>query len=204
MVTHDRFAADYAHRSLRPVNGVIEDKPVFAQLSCCMSPGLQLTYSRSNVCSRSSVSHFRDVCEVMKRSVSTILIPLLLVSQSLFSVPHSHAGSSIAEPDGHAARSHVHLHGAHHHHGHYDDETPSSTGEQVPDHDSDVVYDGDDQLLYEGKVANTARAELAALYFIGDDSSAIAALCRICGRLTSPAVLRSKCALYSQLLSIRC
>jgi len=89
-------------------------------------------------------------------------------------------------------------------HGHHDDETPSSTGEQVPDHDSDVVYDGDDQLLYEGKVANTARAELAALYFIGDDSSAIAALCRICGRLTSPAVLRSKCALYSQLLSIRC
>ena len=140
----------------------------------------------------------------MNRAVSSILILLLLVSQSFFSVPHSHAGSSIAEPDGHDARPHVHLHDAHHH-GHHDDsdEMPASTSEHVPDHDSDAVYASDDQLLHDGKVAKVAKAELIALYFVGDDSSANAALSRRCSQLTSPPQ-RPKCARYLQLLSIRC
>jgi hypothetical protein len=150
--------------------------------------------------------NFRPVCETMYRAVSTILIPLLLVSQSLFSVPHSHTGSSIVEPDGHAARPHVHLHVADHHHGDHDDgeKKPSSTGEHVPDHDSDAAYAGDYQLMHDGKVAKVAKAELTALYFIGDESSANVVLCRLCSHLTSSPVLRPKCALYLQLLSIRC
>lgn len=142
----------------------------------------------------------------MNRAVSSILIPLLLVSQSLFSVPHSHAGSSIAEPDGHAARPHVHLHDAHHDHGHHEDgdDTPSSTGEQVPDHDSDAFYAGDDQLLHDGKMAKVPNAELTAVYFFADDSSAKVGLCRHWVQPDSPPMLRPKCALYLQFLSIRC
>lgn len=142
----------------------------------------------------------------MNRAVSLILIPLLLVSQSLFSVPHSHAGSSIIEPDGHAARPHVHLHVAHHADGDHEDgdNTPSATGEQVPDHDSDAVYVGDDQLLYNGKVAKVAKAELAAVYFLGDESSANAALGRLWIQHAAPSMLRPKCARYLQFLSIRC
>ena len=143
----------------------------------------------------------------MNRAVSTILIPLLLVSQSLFSLPHSHAGPSIAEPDGHSARPHFHFHDAHHDHGHHEngDDTPSSTGEQVPDHDSDAVYVGDDQLLHDGKVPKVAKAELTAVYFITDDSSANAALGRLWSQLGSPPLLlRPKCVRYLQLLSIRC
>lgn len=142
----------------------------------------------------------------MNRAVSTILIPLLLVSQSLFSVPHSHAGSSIVEPDRHAARPHVHLHDAHHH-DHHDgsDDAPTSTGEQVPDHDSDAFYAGDDQLLHDGKVAKVARAELTAVYFITDDSSLNTASGRLWTQDCSPSLLlRPKCARYLQLLSIRC
>lgn len=142
----------------------------------------------------------------MNRAVSSILIPLLLVSQSLFSVPHSHAGSSIAEPDGHSARPHVHLHDSHHDHGHHEDgdDTSSSTGEQVPDHDSDAAYAGDDQLLHDGKVAKVANAELTAVYLIADDSSAKVASRRFWIQPDSPPVLRPKCALYLQFLSVRC
>lgn len=142
----------------------------------------------------------------MNRAVSSILIPLLLVSQSLFSAPHSHAGSSIAEPDGHAARPHVHSHGAHHHHGHHEhgDDTPPSTGEQVPEHDSDAFYAGDDQILHDGKVAKVANAELVALHFIVDDSSAKVALRRLWVQPDSPPALHPKWALYLQFLSIRC
>lgn len=146
------------------------------------------------------------VCEIMNRAASSILIPLLLVSQSFFSAPHSHAGSSIAEPDGHAARPHVHFHAGHQHHGHHDigDDTPPSTGEQVPDHDSDAVYAGDGQLLRNGKVARVDKTELTAMYFIADDSSANAALGRLWIQLDSPPVRRPKCALYLQFLSVRC
>jgi len=141
----------------------------------------------------------------MNRAISSILIPLLLVSQSLFSVPHSHAESSIAEPDGHAARPHVHLHDAHPDHGHHKDadDASSSTGEQVPDHDSDAVYAGDDKLLHDGKVAKVAQAELTAVYFIADELSANAALSRLLSQLDSTPVLRPNCAIYLQFLSIR-
>jgi len=137
----------------------------------------------------------------MNRAVSAILIPLLLVSQGIFSVPHSHAGTSVVEPEGHAARPHVHLHGADHHH--ESDESPLAPTEQVPDHDSDAVYAGDVQLLNGGKVAKVAKAEFSAMCMICDESATIA-MSRLCTRLASPLVLRSKCALYLQLLSIRC
>ena len=143
----------------------------------------------------------------MNRAVSSILIPLLLVSQSLLSVPHSHAGTPIVEPDGHAARPHFHFHDAHHDHGHHEDgdDTPSSNDEQVPDHDSDAFYAGDDQLLHDGRVPKIAKAELTAVCSISDDSSANETLGRFWSQPGSPPLpLRPKCARYLQLLSIRC
>lgn len=144
----------------------------------------------------------------MNRAVSTILIPLLLVSQSLFSLPHSHAGSSIAEPDGHTARPHIHLHDhAHrdHHHGDGDDEHSSDEAprEQVPDHDSDAFYSGDVQLLNDGKVAKVAKAEFVSVFLFCDEFAKVRAN-RLRTEFESPPLLRPTCALFLQLLSIRC
>ncbi len=137
----------------------------------------------------------------MNRAVSTILILLLLVSQSLFSAPHSHAGTSVVEPDGHSSRPHVHLNGSENHH--EDDDSPSSPSEHSPDHDSDAVYAGDIQLRNDGQVVEVAQAELSGLCSICDDSMT-SAVSRLCTRHHSPPRLRSKCAPYLQLLSIRC
>jgi hypothetical protein len=144
----------------------------------------------------------------MNQAVSTVLIPLLLVSQSLCSVPHSHAGTSVSEPDGHAARPHVHLHHAdhddHHNDGHESDSKPE---EQLPDHDSDhdsdAVYAGDIQLLNDVKLAKVAKAEVSALCLLGDEPSTTV-VSQLCTRQHPPPIPHSQCALFLQLLSIRC
>ncbi len=80
----------------------------------------------------------------MNRFLSLLLIPFFVLGQCL---PHSHAGSGVAEPDGHALRPHVHLHG--HDHAHDSDheyldesESTSSSDSLSPaaEHDSDAVY----------------------------------------------------------------
>jgi hypothetical protein len=164
----------------------------------------------------------------MNRAVSTILIPLLLMSQNLFSVPHSHVGMSIVESESHSARPHIHLRHTHRHradHGHdggnnghgehvavehvaeghgAGGQAPTEQHpEQLPDHDSDAVYAGDTQLLNDGRITRVAHAELAAVCVICDESEAIA-VSWLCTQLTSPPLQSPKCALYLQLLSIRC
>ena len=140
----------------------------------------------------------------MNLAVSIILIPLLLVSQSLFSIAHSHTGTSVAEPDGHAARPHVHLPDADHDHDRHGNETQPWTVQQVPDHDSNAVYAGDIQLLHDSKVARVATAELTASNVVGGETSASIVLWRLCTQLTSPPMLRPKCARYLQFLAILC
>ncbi|QEG41304.1 hypothetical protein [Roseimaritima ulvae] len=80
----------------------------------------------------------------MTRFISLLLIPFLVLGQCL---PHSHAGSGVAEPDGHALRPHVHLHAHDHahgdHHEHADESESSSPSDSLSpaaDHDSDAVY----------------------------------------------------------------
>ncbi|TWU22393.1 hypothetical protein Pla52o_34490 [Novipirellula galeiformis] len=87
----------------------------------------------------------------MIRFVSLLLIPFFVLGQAL---PHSHAGTSVAEPDGHALRPHLHLHSHDHHHGdetHHHDHADRHAGEEdlaadaqgispAPDHDSDALY----------------------------------------------------------------
>ncbi len=139
----------------------------------------------------------------MQRAISSILIVLLL-SQSLVSVPHSHAESSIGESGRDAVRPHIHLHETAHHHGHGDsEEAPSAPLERIPDHDSDAVYAGDSCLLNDVKDTKIAKAELSAIR-VNCDESAKVAVARLDARLIPPLVLRFNCALYLQLLSIRC
>ena len=84
----------------------------------------------------------------MCKFVSLLLIPLIVLGQSL---PHSHTGTGVAEPNGHSQRPHVHFHShdhlakAHTHHNH----KPSSKDKKsrhcelvapLADHDSDAIY----------------------------------------------------------------
>ncbi|MFG0261361.1 MAG: hypothetical protein ACF788_03125 [Novipirellula sp. JB048] len=88
----------------------------------------------------------------MVRFVSLLLIPFFVLGQAL---PHSHAGTGMVEPDGHALRPHLHLHSHDHHHHHGDEHhhhhaEVQDPGAQaagisagifpVPDHDADALY----------------------------------------------------------------
>lgn len=97
----------------------------------------------------------------MCRLVSLVLIPLLLVGQSV-GLAHTHEGQGIAEPVDHAVRPHFHTHGAkghrHHHHSHANTtanglgrvkhhdqgnvhESPQpASWRSMDDHDEDAVY----------------------------------------------------------------
>ena len=100
----------------------------------------------------------------MDRFVSSSLIPLLLLGQSL-GVPHAHAG--IPDPGHVAARPHLHLLGgdldAHpDHHGHADDHA-TAVDEHLHnmiwdtdpiDHDSEAIFVGDTHLFHRAKPAN--------------------------------------------------
>jgi hypothetical protein len=84
----------------------------------------------------------------MNRVLSLLLIPLFVLGQCL---PHSHAGSGVAEPDDHALRPHLHLHGHAHdgvhahddHHQHASEDDSASQDallSPAAEHDSDAVY----------------------------------------------------------------
>lgn len=139
----------------------------------------------------------------MNQTISTILIPLLLVSQSLFSVPHSHAGTSVNEPEGHAAKAHVHWSWEHHD----ADSESSPASDDEHDHDSDAIYGGDTQFLNDARTGEIAQHELSIDCFIYDDVRIVEATTAnsiLRSRQPAPETLRPKCARYLQLLSIRC
>ncbi|WP_345684731.1 hypothetical protein [Novipirellula caenicola] len=83
----------------------------------------------------------------MIQFVSLLLIPFFVLGQAL---PHSHAGTGVAQPDGHALRPHVHMHSHAHHHGdetdHHHDADEKDVAADVEgivpaaDHDSDALY----------------------------------------------------------------
>lgn len=141
----------------------------------------------------------------MNQTISTILIPLLLVSQSLFSVPHSHEGTSVNEPEGHAAKAHVHWSWANHD---ADSESsPASDDEHEHDHDSDAIYGGDTQFLNDARAGKIAQHELSVDCFVYDAVCIVevtTANSILRSRQPAPETLRPKCARYLQLLSIRC
>ena len=95
----------------------------------------------------------------MRRFVSLLLIPLCLFGAPM---PHSHHGTSVAEPNNHAMQPHLHLAGGHNHghphsashghrhsaaldHHHDHEEDSGATGSDpgvapLTDHDADALY----------------------------------------------------------------
>ena len=79
----------------------------------------------------------------MVKIVSLLLIPFFVLGQAL---THSHAGTGIADPDGHASHPHVHLHGhehSDHHHNPSAEDAKPSQGDELScavDHDADAIY----------------------------------------------------------------
>ncbi|MEL0094834.1 MAG: hypothetical protein VW875_03235 [Planctomycetaceae bacterium] len=145
----------------------------------------------------------------MSRFNSVILIAILLVSQSFFSLPHWHAGTSIAEPDGHAYHPHIHLRGSdhHHHHGSPAGIPPSSLSHPAPAHDSDALYFVDVHLLINSECVKIAEPELSAMAIVVDETAIIMLSClpsQFSDRFVLRTVPRPKCALFLQHRSIRC
>ena len=150
----------------------------------------------------------------MQRIVSSLLIPLVLVSHG-FCAAHSHVGTSVVEPEGHSARPHIHLQsGTHHHdddlHREHDgadshEEYPALMFEEGPlDHDSDALYIAERQLFNDAKPGTISKAELSFGGVVCDESATIAGL-RICIKRGLPPPLRDlKCPLYLRILSVRC
>lgn len=140
----------------------------------------------------------------MKRTIASFLIPIVLVSQSLFSVAHSHAGTPVVEPEGHSSRPHIHLGDSDHHHSHDESARPAEPTEgHIPDHDSDAVYTGDIPLLTGQRINEIHRVEFGNVDSVLVGSAGLRTT-RVPARHPLPPLQRPNCARFLQLLSIRC
>ena len=148
----------------------------------------------------------------MHRIVSSLLILLVLVSQS-FCAAHSHVGMSVAEPEEHSTRPHVHLHSGKHHHGqhshrkHEDSREESlaiQSGNGPVDHDSNALYFSETTLVNDAKSVEVTDAELSVACVFYDESCRVAGLCFSIECNLPPPLSGLKCPLYLQTLSIRC
>lgn len=147
----------------------------------------------------------------MRFFLTTLLICLLLVTQSLAVVPHWHFESADLTPVQHANRPHVHFHGVngHHHHGENLTSTssyPTSSSEPV-DHDGDAIYLGDSAAaikaaseLSPGLAASSQLGCWVNISCLGTDLGNGNRVASISGHV----LLSPRCARYVQLLSIRC
>ena len=144
------------------------------------------------------------------RSLSSLLIPVMLITQCLISILHSHAGTSVVEPKGHASRPHFHVHKHSHEgdHGHHDEH--KSEGE-VPlpfgggdDHDSDAVYGADAWLKDNANSVEVPNPESSVIYGELSDSTAISQSvpCHAHGPPRQRGL--QKCPVFLWTLSIRC
>lgn len=86
---------------------------------------------------------------MMRRLISLLLIPLVVVSQSVSMLAHDHAGQGASTPSEHASRPHFHTHagnGHHHHHIHRLDvahdlqDTTRFLISAADPHESDAIY----------------------------------------------------------------
>ena len=142
------------------------------------------------------------------RSVTSLsLIFLVLLGQFVAAVPHVHGESQGTEPIRHATRGHVHLHAGsdcHEDHDHEPEDTPSNPISD--DHDSDAVYVGDFDLSDGGNAPSFAELALVLALIPDLQSRTPSAELESFRRLLFDhgESLRPKCALYSQILSIRC
>lgn len=160
----------------------------------------------------------------MYRIVSLLLIPLVLASQA-FCAAHSHLGTAVVEPVGHANRPHVHIADSSGHHRHHDskhshhhedadhhraddpqDEPQATAFESPDDHDASAVYF---PASVTARSDRQAKVELSAKQWTAVPLlSAIGLLEVAQARLASqqclpPPFLDSHCPLYLRNLSLR-
>ncbi len=144
------------------------------------------------------------------RALSSLLIPLMLISQFLISIPHSHAGASVVEPNGHSARPHFHVHkhshdadhGSHHEH-ESEEESPLTPFGGGDDHDSDAVY-GADAWKDNANTTELPKSELSVSWGELSNSTVESQLLRC--HIHGPPCKRGlqKCPVFLLTLSIRC
>lgn len=103
----------------------------------------------------------------MKQLISLLLIPMFVLGHVM---PHSHAGTGVAESNDHASRPHLHLSVApsHHHDGDHDDGAKHEQhGDDSVDNDSDshgnasysLPREHDDDAIYVAQdIASHARS----------------------------------------------
>ena len=145
------------------------------------------------------------------RTLSSFLVALVLVSQWLISIPHSHERASVG-PGGHFTRPHLHLHrhsqDADHegHHNHESDHgSPCQPLNDGQDHDSDAVYVTTATWLTNN--ANSMDLRTPDVSWIsGEVSSSARQLQLLYCRGQGPPNRRGlqKCPVFLRTLSIRC
>ena len=153
---------------------------------------------------------------MMQRIVSLILMTLLLVGQT-FCAAHTHAGSGVAEPDGHTERPHIHVgQHRHHHHGHdHEGEKPDRQSPRIPpedlppedlpvDHDSDAIYGSPNQLFRDVRTTTVDVSKLALGSMSESDPVSIPNPRPGATRGSLHSAGSLKCPLYLWTLSIRC
>ena len=145
------------------------------------------------------------------RALSSLLIPLMLISQFLISIPHTHAGESVVEPNGHSARPHFHVH-KHSHDGDHGSHETHESGDESPstplgggqDHDSDALYGADALLTDNAHSTELPKPELSVLCGELSDSTVKSQWLRC--HVHGPPHMRwlQKCPVFLWTLSIRC
>ena len=140
----------------------------------------------------------------MRPFISTTLILVMLLGQAIAAAPHWHAEVVDVEPAAHAARAHVHLHSDHDHAHHHEPEAPAEPASDQ--HDDDAVYVTDLDLT---NVSNSiSLPELAASFAVlpSIHTHAVPVLGDVLGWLRDHFGdgVPPQCALYAQILSIRC
>ncbi|MCA9173804.1 MAG: hypothetical protein KDB14_04890 [Planctomycetales bacterium] len=144
----------------------------------------------------------------MRRIFSCFLIGTVLLSHCLALLSHAHP--SPLDGTGQHASPHVHLDLGHHHHGatHHHDDAPvdishESSDEGAPIHDDGAVY-----LSPDGLVATSVKpvpsCELASMLAGSISTSHVGWAWTDDELADAPALSRPKCALFLQLLCIRC
>ncbi|MEW4452275.1 hypothetical protein AB1L30_06260 [Bremerella sp. JC817] len=148
----------------------------------------------------------------MRSVVSVCLILFLLVGQSFAAAPHWHFDQTEVEAGQHADRPHVHWHGDHDHGHHHAVQTQEELPTELPpgsestEHDDDALY-----VSIVDLVVGSVSVELPELLLIAIWQRSLSE--QLTAAMVSPtdstgqAISDSphpRCALYMQLLSIRC
>ncbi|MCH8045461.1 MAG: hypothetical protein IID44_17260 [Planctomycetes bacterium] len=164
---------------------------------------------------------------MIRRLFRLLLVPLMLANQGLC-VAHAHHGTDVAEPEGHAARSHIHLGGRsqpdstndHEHHGDHShgdhsgcDHRPDKHDAALPsaiapigEHDADAVYGMETIILARNGrtvtvVSTTNFAASAILRVTHQSDDWLVRLGPLRGQ--PPSVFDAACPIYLRTLSLR-